>query len=184
MLNRVAEILDRSTVDQWRHIAGADHTADLGTRGLSINELMQSGWINGRDWLKSEVNKIENLDQEEVVLDREVSASNSNEKSPPIDWKRFSKFRRLRNVPEFVSERKPKKKQKVDLDMQTSVSEKNILLFYHILFQQLNYISSFSKSTIITNVLNRKSIRGVSPERKLHKGNGVVEERRLCQKQQ
>ena len=47
--NRVAEILDSSTVDQWRHIVGADNPADLGTRGLSINELMQSDWINGPD---------------------------------------------------------------------------------------------------------------------------------------
>ena len=45
--NRVEEILDSSAVDQWRHIAGADKPADLGTRGLSINELMQSIWING-----------------------------------------------------------------------------------------------------------------------------------------
>ena len=47
--NRVAEIPDSSTVDQWRDIAGTDDPADLGTRGLSINELMQSDWINGPD---------------------------------------------------------------------------------------------------------------------------------------
>ena len=87
--NRVAEILDRSTVDQWRHIAEADNSADLGVRGLSLNELMQSDWINGPDWLKSEINETENWEQEEVVPDRqEVFACNSNEKSAPIDWKR------------------------------------------------------------------------------------------------
>ena len=97
--NRVAEIPDSSTVDQWRHIAGADNPADLGTRRLSINELMQSDWINGTDWLKREMNKTENWEQEEVVPDREeVFTSISNEKSDPIDWKPFSNFRRLRNV--------------------------------------------------------------------------------------
>ena len=44
--NRVAEILDSPTVVQLRHIAGADNPADLGTRGLSINGLMQSDWID------------------------------------------------------------------------------------------------------------------------------------------
>ena len=58
--NRVVEILDSSTIDQWRHIAGSDNPADLGTRGLSINELMQSYWINGPDWLKTETNETEN----------------------------------------------------------------------------------------------------------------------------
>ena len=97
--NRVAEILDNSTVDQWRHIAGAGNPADLGTRGLSFNELMQSDWINGPDWLKSEINETENWEQEVVVPDREeVFASNSNENSAPIEWKRFINFKRLRNV--------------------------------------------------------------------------------------
>ena len=45
--NQVAEILDSSTVDHWRHIAGAENPADLGTRGLSVSELMQTVWRNG-----------------------------------------------------------------------------------------------------------------------------------------
>ena len=68
--NRV-EILDSSTVDQWRHIAGADNPADLGTRGLSIDELMQSDWKGGQDRLKSEIKEKEKWEQEEVVPDRE-----------------------------------------------------------------------------------------------------------------
>ena len=77
--NRVAEILDSSTVDHWRHIAGADNPDDLGTRGLSINELMQSDWINGPDWLKNENNETKNWEQEEVIPDREeVFTSNLN----------------------------------------------------------------------------------------------------------
>ena len=60
---------------------------------------MQSDWINGPDWLKSEINERENWEQEEVVPDREeVFASSSNKNSAPIEWKRFSDFRRLRNV--------------------------------------------------------------------------------------
>ena len=97
--NQGAEILDSSTVDLWRHIAEADNPANMRTRGLSINELMQSDWINEPDWLKSEINETGNWEQEEVVPDRkEVFAINWIEKSATIDWKRFSNFRRLRNV--------------------------------------------------------------------------------------
>ena len=60
---------------------------------------MQSDWINGPDWLESEINETENWEQEAVVPDREeVFASSSNKNSAPIEWKRFSNFRRLRNV--------------------------------------------------------------------------------------
>ena len=48
---------------------------------------------------ESEINETEKWEQKEVVPDREeIFASNSNEKSAPTDWKRFSNFRRLRNV--------------------------------------------------------------------------------------
>ena len=40
--NRVAKILNSSTVYHWRHIIGADNPTDLGTRRLFINELMRS----------------------------------------------------------------------------------------------------------------------------------------------
>ena len=97
--NRVAEILDSSTVDQLRQIVRADNPADLGTKGLSINKLMQSDWINGPDWLRSQIIETENWKQEQVVPDREEAfGSNSNAKSALNDWKRFSNFKRLRNV--------------------------------------------------------------------------------------
>ena len=110
---RVTQILDSSTVDQRRHIAGADNPADLGTRGLSINELMQSDWINGLEWLKSKINETENWEQEEVVSDRkEVFTSNSNEKADPINWKRFSNLRIPRNVFARILNLKNAKKKK------------------------------------------------------------------------
>ena len=38
----------------------ADNPSNLGTGGLSIKKLMQSVWINGPNWLKSEINETEN----------------------------------------------------------------------------------------------------------------------------
>ena len=40
--NRVAEILDSSTIDQWRHVEGTLNPADIGTRGNPVLELERS----------------------------------------------------------------------------------------------------------------------------------------------
>ena len=43
--NRVAEILDSSTIDQWRLVEGTLNPADIGTRGKSVLELEKSEWF-------------------------------------------------------------------------------------------------------------------------------------------
>ena len=45
--NRVAEILDNSTIDQWRQVEGTLNPVDIGTRGKSVHELAKSGWFTG-----------------------------------------------------------------------------------------------------------------------------------------
>ena len=57
--NSVAEKLQSSTVDQWGHIAGVVNTDRLGTRGRSLNKVVQSVCINGPDWRKNEINEFE-----------------------------------------------------------------------------------------------------------------------------
>ena len=41
--NRAAEILENSSMDQWRHVKGVENSADIGTRGMSIEGLKESG---------------------------------------------------------------------------------------------------------------------------------------------
>ena len=50
--NRVAEILDGSTIDQWRHVEGTLNSADIGTRGKSVLKLEKSEWFTGPAWLR------------------------------------------------------------------------------------------------------------------------------------
>ena len=50
--NRVAEILDRSTIDQWRHAEVTSNPADIGTRGKSVLELEKSEWFTGPAWFR------------------------------------------------------------------------------------------------------------------------------------
>ena len=46
--NRLSEILEHTTVDQWHHVPGELNPADCATRGLPADELLSSAWLTGR----------------------------------------------------------------------------------------------------------------------------------------
>ena len=50
--NRVSEILENTSVDQWNHVATCDSPADAGTRGMSAEVLQSSIWVRGPDFLR------------------------------------------------------------------------------------------------------------------------------------
>ena len=45
--NRVAEILDLTTADEWNYVQSCDNPADAGTRGLPASALSDSPWLKG-----------------------------------------------------------------------------------------------------------------------------------------
>ena len=49
--NRVCEILEYTSVDQWNHVATKDNPADAGTRGMSAETLQLRSWVKGRHFL-------------------------------------------------------------------------------------------------------------------------------------
>ena len=51
--NRVSEILENTSVDQWNHVATCDNPADGGTRDISAEVLQPSSWVRGPDFLKT-----------------------------------------------------------------------------------------------------------------------------------
>ena len=51
--NRVAEILESTSVDQWFHVLSRYNPADTGTRGITADSLKQSSWVNGHSFLKT-----------------------------------------------------------------------------------------------------------------------------------
>ncbi|XP_075263346.1 uncharacterized protein LOC142354894, partial [Convolutriloba macropyga] len=95
--NRVAEILDTSTVDEWHHVEGAKNPADLGTRGLSFDDIANSNWIKGPDWLLQPIllNEDNQLPAEQ---DMNVQVYVANEVIGVVDWKRYSQYNRLRRT--------------------------------------------------------------------------------------
>jgi hypothetical protein len=51
--NRVANIMELMTPNQWKHVNGAQNPADCASRGLFPSELLQhSLWWNGPPWLR------------------------------------------------------------------------------------------------------------------------------------
>ena len=95
--NRVAEILDTSTVDEWHHVEGAKNPADLGTRGLSFDDIANSNWIRGPDWLLQPILLNED-NQLPVEQDMNVQIYVANEVIGVVDWKRYSQYNRLRRT--------------------------------------------------------------------------------------
>ena len=42
--NRTAELMENSSRDPWRYVNGIENHADIDTRGMSIEDLNESGW--------------------------------------------------------------------------------------------------------------------------------------------
>ena len=49
--NRVQQIRDNSTPDQWKYIQSNENPADEASRGLSPEDLVDSRWLNGPPFL-------------------------------------------------------------------------------------------------------------------------------------
>ena len=51
--NRVSEILELTTVDEWHYVPSAHNPGDAGTRGIPATALVNSCWLTGPDFLKT-----------------------------------------------------------------------------------------------------------------------------------
>ena len=87
--NRVGELLDKSTVDEWRHVKGTMNPADTGTSGVTVSQLLESEWLNGPTWPKqnpgSWPEQVKLVDDDNIVLI-------TNPPENVIEWSRFSKY--------------------------------------------------------------------------------------------
>jgi hypothetical protein len=96
--NRVREICNSSSAQDWRHIPGIYNPADLPSRGCGFAELLSSKWWEGPDWLKNQKEKwpIENtqVNEEAIVAERKKSASQTLFVAAGELWycKRYSRF--------------------------------------------------------------------------------------------
>ena len=51
--NRVGEILESTTIDEWHHVLSGDNPADTGTRVISLEALKDSSWVIGPSILRT-----------------------------------------------------------------------------------------------------------------------------------
>ena len=117
--NRVGEILESTTIDEWHHVLSGDNPADTGTRGISSEALKDSSWVFGPSILRTPdwpfipdervINKIR-LKGPSCDVDNCLEASSSfvtdvtSIKHPEhgFNWERFSSFTRFKQVVAFM----------------------------------------------------------------------------------
>ena len=111
--NRAAEILENSSMDQWRHVKGVENPADIGTRGMSIEGLKESVWLIGPAWLTADEEKwpkpwcqVNELEPEQVTS----AVATETKLDQLFDWRRYSTFNRIRNFIAYCMRFKTKQK--------------------------------------------------------------------------
>ena len=121
--NRVAEILDLTTTDEWNYVQSNHNPADAGTRGLSAMSLMDSSWLKGPEFLKSsdwplkpkehpqfkvKVKK-DTLGAENVSCENEMALSaNADSNTSTLEWQKYSSYEKLLRVTAYILRLLPK----------------------------------------------------------------------------
>ena len=72
--------------------------ADIGTRGVTVSQLLESYWLNGRAWLEQNPSNwpehVKLVDDDDIVL-------MTNPTENVTDWSKFSKYKKMINLVVF-----------------------------------------------------------------------------------
>ena len=116
--NRVTEILELTTVDEWNHVPTADNPADAGTRGLPANALLNSPWLKGpkflmsSDWpfqpseeiLKSKMKNFDFIEVNTEPIYQETTANTASVASNvlTLEWLKYSSYEKLLRIVAYI----------------------------------------------------------------------------------
>ena len=117
--NRVSEILENTSVDQWNHVATCDNPADAGTRGMSAEVLQSSSWVRVPDFLRTKqfpfvpnTDVVDNIKLGVVTKEQDddsISSLAASVTKPPkeqsinlIPFDKFSSYQKLLRVTAYV----------------------------------------------------------------------------------
>ena len=98
--NRAAELVDNSSLDLWWHVKGFENPADIGSRGMSIECLKESVWMNGPAWRLTDEETWLNPWCHVNEFEAEHANSNvatENKVDQLFDWRQYSTINRIRN---------------------------------------------------------------------------------------
>ena len=130
--NRVSEILEHSTIDEWHHVPGEMNPADCATRGFTPSQLLESTWLTGPAFLKDATlwPPDKSPQQSAIVTESFVSNTATRSKSLLVDWSKFSKvsslyssFDKLKRILALVLRLLPKSKRLPVSSRQPSADE-------------------------------------------------------------
>ena len=124
--NRAAEILENSTIDEWKHVKDEMNPSDIGTRGITIEKLTESVWLLGPVWLKDQPNDWP-LSLKPINFVPAVIANTSMTQEPTVDCSRFSSFSKCLRVIAFCLRLKFKSQSKVLLSCELKRAEEKVL---------------------------------------------------------
>ena len=159
--NRAAEILENSSMDQWRHVKGVENPADIGTRGLSIEGLKEPVWLNGLAWLQSDEEKwpkpwcqLNELEPEQVTS----TVATETKLDQLFNWRRYIIFNRIRNFIAYCMRFNTKQKRHLNAD---EIHQAEQILFR---FDQTESFPNVSKSIANSKEVSRTlNIAKLSP---------------------
>ena len=125
--NRVGEILESTTIDEWHHVLSGDNPADTGTRGISSEALKDSSWVFGpsilrtTDWpfipdehvIKKNRLKGPSCDSDNCLETSSSFVTDVTSIKHPVhgfNWKKFNSFTRYKRVVAFMLRMPPSHK--------------------------------------------------------------------------
>ena len=148
--NRAAEILENSSMDQWRPVKGVENPANIGTRGMSIKCLKESVWLNGPAWLQADEEKWPKPWCQLTEIEAKQATSTvatENKLDQLFDWRRYSTFSRIRNFIAYCMRFKTKQRG--------TLKENEIYQAEQILFR---FFQTESFLTVLKSIANSKEI--------------------------
>ena len=97
VVNRAAEILENSLMDQWRLVKGVENPADNGTPGISNEGPKEWVWLNRPAWLQTDEEKwrcqVNEVEAEQVTS----TVATESKLDQLFDWRRNRSCNRNRN---------------------------------------------------------------------------------------
>ena len=99
--NRVAEILELTTADEWNYVKSSENPADAGTRGVSANSLRDSPWLKGPSFLRGP--SFQESSEFVTALSATVIGIGTT-----FQWQKYSSYEKLLRVVAYILRLLPK----------------------------------------------------------------------------